>query len=341
MNNAPPPPPVPGTASEQPTYHYDYSNSKRLRMSRSESSSHGDGPWWKSQSADASRPLGQQKLFPEMNHATQRSHPDSTSRKRPLQQFHCEPCDLYLESKSAYDAHRASHTSCTICGFCAAPKIVKGHYQSVHGKFSGSGFKTVTVSIPGCPVQSFRICVGNRPEDIQQWIAERKKKFPRMKRPSSDAATRTPENTQTKESAISSLLEGYGSSDSDLPNDKVTQTKSADEQTENLPVAASEDGPTKSVNPPSSETPPSPGKRGMCRAFARHGRCRRGSSCPYIHDPICHLVGDSDNRSSSLLRKLLQKEVEREAVLSVELLKYIVQSDFLRNRLEISPNAPS
>jgi len=96
------------------------------------------------------------------------------------------------------------------------------------------------VAIPGCPVQRFRICVGNRPEDIQQWIAERKKRFPRLLVPKQEPlndfrdAGQTENNTQQRDTTLhgstaaaaaakhgeseeegkglSSLLAGYSSS---------------------------------------------------------------------------------------------------------------------------------
>ncbi len=56
---------------------------------------------------------------------------------------------------------------------------MSGHYKSCHGKYSGRGLKTVHIQTPGSrSTQSFRICVGNHPDDLKAWIAERKKKFP-------------------------------------------------------------------------------------------------------------------------------------------------------------------
>jgi hypothetical protein len=105
----------------------------------------------------------------------------------------------------------------------------------VHGKFSGSGFKTVTVAVPGCRVQRFKICVGNRPEDVQRWIAERKKRFPRTTTAHRNTTTTTTTTTTATErpnndnnilvhphgggdkndTGLSALLAGYGSSDGD------------------------------------------------------------------------------------------------------------------------------
>lgn len=36
----------------------------------------------------------------------------------------------------------------------------------------------MTVAVPGCRVQKFKICVGNHPDDVKKWIEERKRKFP-------------------------------------------------------------------------------------------------------------------------------------------------------------------
>jgi hypothetical protein len=125
--------------------------------------------------------------------------------------------------------------------------VVKGHFQSVHGKFSGSGFKSVTIAIPGCRVQRFKICVGNRPEDIQKWIADRKRKFPRQQSQEQQQVQVQPQTEQKvkakatatamdethqdaikcKESdtieavGLTSLLAGYGSSSTSDDDDDV------------------------------------------------------------------------------------------------------------------------
>ncbi|KAL7569223.1 hypothetical protein ACA910_016779 [Epithemia clementina (nom. ined.)] len=354
----PPPPPLPGTGKEQRSFHYDYSNIDRSRGrsdARSQNLDHVPRTFLGKQVNDApASNRRQQQRFDHSGHKNNMPKQNFASPpwKRPRQIFRCEQCDIDLDSTSALEAHKASHTSCTLCSFSAAPKVVKAHYQSVHGKFSVSGFKTITVAVPGCPVQRFRICVGNRPEDIQQWIAERKKRYPRMNQPNDEKALGQTMESQTMESrpkidSFSSLLEGYGSSDSESSKDDEEKpsksTKSIDEAlSSNAAVSSTTEVPSNQVDPVAPTAPPSnqaPSKRDVCRVYARHGRCRRGSSCPFIHDPMCHLAGSSDSsRPASLLRKLLQKEVERESILSIQLLKYIVESDFLKNRLKVSGN---
>jgi Zinc finger C-x8-C-x5-C-x3-H type (and similar)/Nuclear fragile X mental retardation-interacting protein 1 (NUFIP1) len=166
----------------------------------------------------------------------------------------CKACDVTLDSEMAFTNHTQSHVKCSDCSFEGIPKVVKGHFQSVHGKFSGSGFKSVTIAIPGCRVQRFKICVGNRPEDIQKWIADRKRKFPRQQsqelqqvqvqpqteqklkaKATATAMDETHQDAMTRKESdtieavgLTSLLAGYGSSstsddDADADIDKVPE----------------------------------------------------------------------------------------------------------------------
>jgi len=95
--------------------------------------------------------------------------------------------------------------------------------------------------VPGCPIQRFRICVGDHPDDVQKWIEDRKRKFPRFSKKGSsnrgdgdggdggdsvakEALRNIEKTTKPNEQAgaadngkvggLSSLLEGYGSSSS-------------------------------------------------------------------------------------------------------------------------------
>jgi Zinc finger C-x8-C-x5-C-x3-H type (and similar) len=207
----------------------------------------------------------------QQQHTRKRPPQESSSQSSTLQSqskaaessFRCDACNLSLDSSAALQAHMKSHVTCHHpgCNFSAASKIVKSHYQSVHGKFSNSsgsaGFKTITLAIPGVPVQRFRICVGNRPQDVQEWIAERRQRFPRqMTQSRSNSATvkysivASSENKQQQQpetashssplavaAELSTLLQGYGSSseeeqEDEEKNDKnVNVSKASDENT--------------------------------------------------------------------------------------------------------------
>ena len=269
--------------------------------------------------------------------------------------FYCEPCDLELESAQALKSHCRSHLKCTECAFEGAPKIVKAHYQGVHGKFSGSGFKAVTVAIPGCRVQRFRICVGNRPEDIQRWIEERKKRFPRQQQQDSmvDTTKSTKEvSNVSPPTGMSSLLAGYGSSGSDSEDDNDTTVKRAERLVEDkvplsTPVAcATSDETIHGENEATSSTPTTQSKTSAqtvkhinrpCQFFSRNGSCLNGDACRFSHDtardkiaaqPVNRNRKRKHTTSDTLLRKLLESDMERESVLMLQLLEYIVEKNF-------------
>jgi hypothetical protein len=261
-----------------------------------------------------------------------RKRPREEQEKTPSQ-WKCEPCKLSFDSKGALRAHSGSHETCTACDFSAAPKVVKGHFQAVHGRFSVSGFKSVTVSVPGCQIQRFRICVGNRPEDVEKWIEERRKRFPRKKTAvtaQDDKIEATPkEEKRGLSSGLSSLLDGYGSSSS--------------EEEEGKKVAVEKKAETPPTPVPQQQSTQVGGNRRPCRYFVRNGTCRNGDKCTFSHDVASNaaFAANQDRRfpknnrntkivPDSLLRKLFVNDVRRETVLTLQLLEYIVDSDFLQ-----------
>jgi hypothetical protein len=202
--------------------------------------------------------------------------------------------------------------------------VVKAHHAAVHGKFAGSGFKTVTVAVPGCPVQRFRICVGNRPEDVQQWIAERRKRFPRRKRQEEEEEEEPP--TKAK---LSSLLEGYGSSSSDEEDGSKANTAASTSATEsNLDPKK----PSEASEETTAASPPSMRQRRLCHFFARSGACRNGENCPFLHETpaIGHRESRSRPKRASLLEKLFKNDMKRENLLTLQLLEHIADSKFLQ-----------
>lgn len=260
--------------------------------------------------------------------------------------WYCDACDLQLDSAQAFKSHRRSHVKCSECSFEAAPKIVKGHYQGSHGKFSGAGFKTVTVAIPGCRAQRFRICVGNRPEDIQRWIAERKKRFPRRVSEKNEAKEEAGEVTsavtKTETKGMTSLLAGYGSSGSESDNDDNNEAEESKATLETT-VSPEVDRNTQSDKPlQDSSGSAVQDKRGTrpCRYFFRNGSCLNGESCRFSHEaPVQRFPTNSDGKkrkrgghttSDTLLRKLLTGDMERESALTMQLLKFIVAKDFFK-----------
>ena len=238
----------------------------------------------------------------------------------PQQLYHCDACDLSLESSIAHQAHIKSHITCTDCPYVASPKLVKAHHSSAHGKFKGRGFKTVTVSIPGCKVQRYRICVGNHPDDVKKWIADRRKKFPRKEEPKEAEAVPVQQ--------LGGLLDGYGSSSSEEDTKKAELLKDIKPPPD-----------TTATKTPAPSSNASNVRSQVCRYFARHGKCRNGDACPYRHEksnstaPKPKMLGKKKTgTAATLLKKLLKTDADRETTLTLQLLRYIVDCNYLQEQ---------
>ncbi|CAB9515887.1 ZnF_C3H1 [Seminavis robusta] len=260
------------------------------------------------------------------------NHHNTNIHSKKQQTYSCDICQVSADTPQALQAHLESHITCQKCDFQGAPKIVKAHFQSVHGKYSSGGFKTVTVAVPGCRVQRFRICVGNRPEDVQQWIAERKKRFPRKQQQQSQPqsqkdkdSTTTKDQKEEKASGVSDLLDGYGSSSSEdndeNDNNNAGQAKKLESTT--TTVNSGETAINKNdidKGNPSNEMDknvqeekkediaaaekPNGYRTRICRYFARFGKCRNGDACTFLHERP-----NSANSSSS--KKQQQQQQQR------------------------------
>jgi len=314
-------------------------------------------------------PRGQPQQPPP---SSPRRPPPPPSELPPM--FICRAChNLQLDSAAALEAHVRSHVACPECPhFAASPRIVQAHCNVVHSpnynqSSSESAFKTVTVSVKGSRLQRFRICVGNRPEDIQMWIAERRKRFPRQpaKQSSSSAATKitatstttTPNSTKAQHHAadldgptttaatgLSTLLQGYGSSssddesehdDEDGRNEERPTVIAAEDDAEDDSTTAST---MKAADPSAAHAPYY--RTRPCRFFRRNGNCRNGEHCNFSHELPTARPDDGSNHKrqktnstarapSSLLHKLLANDARREATLTIQLLEYLADSDFL------------
>jgi Zinc finger C-x8-C-x5-C-x3-H type (and similar) len=213
------------------------------------------------------------------------------------------------------------------------------------------GFKTVSLSIPGCPVQRFRICVSNHPDDIKQWIEERKAKFPRMNKSLAAPNSHRPfsNKRQDEETGLSALLSGYGSSSSD-DHDDGEDTKPDNVQDRELESKNHSQGETSSVHESVGVSKHTSVRKRLCRYFAKNGTCRNGNDCSFSHEvgagPWASSTRSAHNAKASgntafrlqpsLLQTLLQKESRREASLTIQLLKCIVENKFFQREEEKS-----
>ena len=188
-------------------------------------------------------------------------------------------------------------------------------------KYAGRGLKTITVSAPGMRPQKFRICVGNHPDDVKEWIEERKRRFPRQKNSSVEEERR--EDKEFVGSAVSSrkrMRDDHDGDEGGVETKKaISNNENADEDHDGCRKRANIGGlssllagydssssteeatsTSKDVHLRSTATtttsmtettitstdPITPPKR-ICRHY-RRGNCRLGASCKFLHstDPI-------------------------------------------------------
>ena len=274
--------------------------------------------------------------------------------------YFCSACEKQCASLSAYNAHLLSHVKCHHpgCDFSASQKVVSAHYSQKHGKFSGSGFKSVTVAVPGLRPQKFNVCVGESKEDIDKWISDRKRNWPsraNIARKAEEARRRAregglPQNETDREreriiceetrqsqgpiiseenvgsSAFSSLLSGYGSSSEEsVENEKSQTMNEVHEEKEKSP-------PMKKVHEENISIVDGR-KRKLCRHFM-NGKCNR-DNCPFLHDEGKRNEANEKKKrkklanrkanESTLLRKLLERDIQQEASLTLQCIRFIVR----------------
>ena len=231
----------------------------------------------------------------------------------------------------------------------------------MHGKFRGNGFKTISVAIPGCKVQRYRICVGNHPEDVKKWIEDRRKKFPRQQRP-----VAVKENAG--ESQLGGLLDGYGSTSEEEEGEKpvnleskpVSNPGTADCTLDTSRFSDGEQAKNATTTTTTSATTTTNAanyRSQTCRYFARTGTCCNGDKCTFLHErannnsnnnnnnnapmltlrehhqrePKRRTMGNNNKKNgTTLLQTLLQNDARREATLTLQLLRYIVDCNFLQ-----------
>ena len=269
--------------------------------------------------------------------------------------YYCEICDKDCSTQKAFQSHLRSHVKCRFegCTFSGSQKVVSSHYSQQHGKFSGSGFKEVTVAVPGFRPQRFNVCVGNSPDDIASWIEERKRNWPsraNIARKEAETRRRSEEggfmvfgetpSKRSKGNHSSSMKETVArkkdnSSDDEDPNSLLSLIggygSSSDE--ENEPKDSNVVEKERRV-----ESKPRP-----CRFFMRRGKCMN-DSCAYLHDMEMYEIARSKRKQGrktvkavdevnkeSLLRKLLRHDIRRETSLTLQCIRFLVDCNLFQS----------
>jgi len=236
--------------------------------------------------------------------------------------YTCSNCNnQQFPNYKALQTHQSTHKTCTYpnCNYTASPKYLSLHYSTNHnGKYSGRGLKAVSIQLPGTRHQkTFRICVGNHPDDIKLWIEERKKNFPTRKK-HQDRLLKDQQQKQgnkdgeKKENCvIASLVSGYSSSSE---SDK---------------------------DAPKTPSSPKPQIKTRLCAYYKRGKCIHGNNCKYIHDDTAtttnnpqakqknNNTNNKKQQKSSLLQKLVQSEIQREQYLTLQCLQFLMDEQLL------------
>lgn len=292
------------------------------------------------------------------------------------QQWSCEGCDKSFTMESQFHAHMKTHVTCHApgCGFSASKRVVGAHFQTAHGQYAGEGLKEIDVE-----GQKFLVLVGNSPEDIANWRAERRKKWPSAAKAASQAPSVPVPDASRKRLRSSSTsavanedggLEDGEVEDGEVDEDAITVTAGA-------PSAA-----------PSAATERSPKRyKRMCKNFLRQqcrfgdackfshsreaiacrsmvqkGKCVKGDACPFGHDASLvasaaeakerkkqrSLERTDDDKSleaawkseqGSLLRKLLKNDIGVEQQRMLQIVRCIVSAKFFQDEAA-QPAAP-
>jgi hypothetical protein len=227
--------------------------------------------------------------------------------------------------------------------------------KSVHGQGDQEGFKEVTVALPGCRPQKFKVCVGNDPHDIQAWIRERKERFPtraniyrrqqeQQQRKSipgqqssnSIANSAGPSDTQTGKrqkvegsvvnTALGDLMAAYGSSSDDSEDEttqgvgkgKVESCPATEKSVASSPGIATERGDhIAGIHKQILPQPPRNNDRRQVEGRKTGWKQRKPKRGVEL-------------KSTALLQKLLDQDIKREAGLTLQCLSFIVQKNFLQ-----------
>jgi hypothetical protein len=258
--------------------------------------------------------------------------------------LYCEPCDKEFNKKSAYEAHLATHEKCQHagCAFVGSKKVVGAHFQSSHGAFSGSGYKMIDVE-----GQKFRVLLGSNPEEIVQWRAERKNKFPSVLNHRKEKA-----DSNVGLEVSHKRVQGNDDEESNLPRKAMRKNDGDAEGDEGTGGDRRASFPCKFnyKNKKCSKGDTCPYSHTaaplLCKRFSSTGRCLKGNSCMFVHDKKAArettagetgtLRGKAKGRlhlpdpaKGSLLRRLLDKDIRAEESLILQALDYLHRRNFL------------
>ncbi|RPB02360.1 hypothetical protein L873DRAFT_1826759 [Choiromyces venosus 120613-1] len=173
-------------------------------------------------------------------------------------------------------------------------------------------------------------------EEIEEWIRERRKKFPTKER--------VAERAKQEEERKRKLAEAYATSPPPPAEVPANQKRKRPEQ-DNSPDSDSDSNSTPeelttSKRPLPSSSPRKKANRGIpCRVFQSTGRCKYGNGCRFKHAPDDskkkkgekekEKKGKSGGGVKSLYQQLLEQDREKENELVVRAVRYLFEKGLL------------
>lgn len=249
--------------------------------------------------------------------------------------FACAACQKSFENYGQYSAHCNTHETCAFpgCGFEGSKRVVTEHYDGTHGVYSGAGYKMIEVE-----GAEFRVLLGTDPQQVAEWRAERRKRWPsRANLAAREAAKRSKTAAAPEPSEPTGLL-GLANYDSDSDSGAV---EGAAESAESPSPAPPRTG-ARQPNPCLSMLHGGTCARGdsckyahdvsnvpRCEFFAKHGSCRRGRGCRFAHHDGAareRQVGPTAfvPPGGTMLRKLLHRDITRETSLVLQCITHLL-----------------
>ncbi|KAI8889322.1 hypothetical protein K501DRAFT_329381 [Backusella circina FSU 941] len=242
-------------------------------------------------------------------------------------------CHRWLKSATAIAQHEKLHIKCPSCDFMCLKSVLSDHEEVVHGIPSGKEKKSRPDGI--APPNAPKI---NTPEELASWIEARKKNWPSKM----NIERKQQEEAEKRARGEISIHEKRKNTEDHNSSQKRLKTTA----NENTLVAAAynSDSDSDDVMDPerdavTSKDPTSIGhlslpvehtrKKRVCKYFLK-GKCDKGDQCKFLHEkPPPKSKQQTTHKKSSLLFKLLEKEMKQEKSVILQCLRYIADNDFL------------
>ena len=95
--------------------------------------------------------------------------------------YYCGVCELYEVSEETLQLHQRKHAECAHPGgsVVGAPQVLQSHFDFAHGMYAAPAYHIVDMRLaPTTEVAAFQILAGEDPTLPEEWLWERRTRFP-------------------------------------------------------------------------------------------------------------------------------------------------------------------